>query len=351
MRRVKRLHDSLRGKPVLHLDVTLRPELAGCILPPMPVEHVDVATPHMHVRHVAGSFGKSMLCPGSDLLPAEAQRRANRLQECVDYVAWHARRVFPAEVLIVTDQAIEDAFAAIPNVVTAHFNAVAGLDIYRDVAMLISIGRPLPPSQEAEALAQVLFGNVASSVYVTDQVGVHMRAGPPRGLAVVRHDDETAEILRAAICDDELVQVIGRGRGVNRSGDHPLEVHVLADVALPLDYDRLTTRELEQPDVLQKMLLRGIATDSPGDAAVLHPDLFRNEKQSQKEFERSGFKRQNPMKGSYREMSLKSAAYRRPGRGRSWQSAYWLSGTAEDARGQLESGLGDDVEWRSDAWS
>lgn len=34
-----------------------------------------------------------------------------------------------------------------------HFNAIAGLDCFRDVAMLISIGRPLPSSTELEALA------------------------------------------------------------------------------------------------------------------------------------------------------------------------------------------------------
>ncbi len=164
----------------------------------------------------------------------------------------------------------------------------------------------------------------------------------------MRHGDETAEILRAAICDDELVPVIGKGRGVNRSTENPLEVHVLADVALPLQYGRLTPWELEQPDVFQPMLLRGIATDSPADAAALHPALFGNVEQAKKAYQRSVFKGQNPISTPYREMSLKSATYRRPGRGRSWQLAYWLSGTAEDARRQLDCGLGEKVEWRPD---
>lgn len=345
MRRLKRLHDSLRGKPVLHLDATLRPELAGSVLPPMPIETIDVSAPHMHVRHIQGSFGKSMLCPQPGLAEAELRRRENRLQECVDHVRWHARRVFPAEVLVVTYQAIEAAFQGIPNVETAHFNAVAGLDCYKDVRLLIEVGRPLPPSAEAEMLAQVYLGTVAQSGYARTRAGIHMRSGMIRGLPVVRHSDDHAEVLRAAICDDEVVQVIGRGRGVNRTAENPLEVHILSDVALPLVYDQLTTWDNEKPDLFQQMLLRGIATDSPADAAALHPEMFASANQAKLAFNRGVFKCQNPMNISYREMTLKSAAYRRPGRGRGWQRAWWIDGDAEAASAMLESAVGPLAEW------
>ena len=104
------------------------------------------------------------------------------------------------------------------------------------------------------------------------------------------------ELLRAAICDDELIQAIGRGRGINRTAADPLEVHLLADVALPLVHDRVLPWETVAPDLFQRMLLGGVAVDSPADAARLHPALFTSEKQAQKEFERAGFKRQNPIR-------------------------------------------------------
>jgi hypothetical protein len=47
-------------------------------------------------------------------------------------------------------------------------------------------------------------------------------------------------------------------------------------------------------------------------------------------------------------MSPKSAAYRRAGRGRSWQRAYWLSGTSDDIRDHLASVLGDLAGWTPD---
>lgn len=345
VRRIGQLHESLRGKPLLHLDATMRPELARTVLPDLSMETIDVSTPFMQVRHVQGSFGKSMLCPAKGLTSEEARRRENRLLECVNYVRWHARRVWPGRVLVVTYKSVETAFADIPNVEIAHFNAVAGLDRYKDVALLISIGRPLPPSTELEALAGAYFDHVPKGRYRRTRAGLRMRTSGARGVDVIRHEDEKAEMLRAAICDDELVQVIGRGRGVNRTADDPLEVHVLADSALPLPYDKLTLWEYEKPDVFQKMLLDGVAVDSPGDAAVLHPVLFGNEKQAQKEFERVGFKRQNPMNSTYREMSLKSAAYKRPGRGRSWQRAWWFRGEPNELRLSLERSLGELDGW------
>jgi hypothetical protein len=151
--------------------------------------------------------------------------------------------------------------------------------------------------------------------------------------------------LRAAICDDELIQAIGRGRGVNRTADNPLEVHVLADVALPLVHDRILGWTVMQPDVVQRMLLAGIALDSPADASVLHSTLFTGPKHAQKEFERAGFKRQNPIRNIYRGLSLKQAVYLLPGSGRSAQHAYWLSHDDDVIRQRLESVLGTFGEW------
>ncbi len=158
---------------------------------------------------VSGSFGKSMLCPAPGLAPEEAARRANRLQECVDYVRWHARRVFPGRVLLVTYKSIEAAFADIPNVEVAHFNAVATLDCYDDIALLISIGQPLPPGQELDALTGTYFDHVPKGRYRREHSGIRMSSGQTCGLRLLRHDDQYAETLRTAICDDELIQVVG----------------------------------------------------------------------------------------------------------------------------------------------
>jgi hypothetical protein len=161
----------------------------------------------------------------------------------------------------------------------------------------------------------------------------------------IRHENPAAEILRADICDDEVMQALGRGRGINRTADNPVEVHLMADVVLPLGYDRVVAWEMVCPDIVQRMLLAGIAVDSPADAARLHPTMFKNASQAEKAFQRAAFGGHFPIRDIYREMSAKSAEYRLGGKGRGWQRAFWISGSAEEMRVWLEASLGRVAEW------
>ena len=47
---------------------------------------------------------------------------------------------------------------------------------------------------------------------------------------------------------------------------------MLADVVLPILHDRLISWDRARPDILQHMLLAGLAVDSPGDTG---PDAVR----------------------------------------------------------------------------
>jgi hypothetical protein len=340
--------DDLAHLPILHLDATLRPELVETVLPGLAVTDITAEAPHMTMTAICGSFGKSTVVEDPKASAAENQRRRNRLNECVDYVRWQAARVAPGRVLVVTYKQIEAAFAGIPGVETGHFKAIAGLDIYKDIALLIVIGRPLPGDDEIGQMTSSYLGHVPVGGYRQVRKGLLMRDGSRRAISVIEHEDLKAELLRAAVCDDEIIQAIGRGRGVNRTEADPLKVQVLADVALPVEYDRVVSWDSCMPDVFQQVLLAGVAVESPADAAALHPGLFRGEKQAQKAFERAGFKRQIPIDNPYREMSLKSAVYRRGGRGRSWQTAWWGSGTKEEVRLRLEQTLGVLEGWEPD---
>ena len=271
---VKAIHPNFRGKPILHLDATLRPDLARTVLPRLTVSEIDAAAPHMSLRLVTGPFGKSALCFDPRAGAEENQRRANRLAECVTYVNWRVKQAGD-RVLVITYKDCETAFLDNSEVAVVHFNALAGLDVYRDVAVLIVIGRPLPRDTDLELLHAGYFGRGSTGGYHRALRGVRMRDGSSRTVRVQEHKDTGVELLRAAVCDDELIQAIGRGRGVNRTETNPLEVHVLANVALPLVHDRVLTWETVSPDIVQRMLLAGVAVDSPADAAALHPGSLR----------------------------------------------------------------------------
>ena len=94
--------------------------------------------------------------------------------------------------------------------------------------------------------------------------------------------------------------------------------------------------------------LGGVAVDSPADAALLHPAMFGNSTQARKAFQRAGFKGHFPSSNPYREMSLKSAAYRGVGRGHGWARAWWFEGDP-DPQQRLQATLGPLAEWRSDS--
>ena len=167
-----------------------------------------------------------------------------------------------------------------------------------------------------------------------------MRDGSRRAVLVIEHEDPKAELMRAAVCDDEVIQAIGRGRAVNRTKANSLEVRVLADVALPMVHYCAIRWDSVRPDLMQMMLLAGLAVDRPADAAALYPGLFSNAEQAKKAIQRGVFRGQIPIGNTYKDLSHKSARYRRAGRGRSCQRVWWIAGRLEDARQRLVSVLG-----------
>jgi hypothetical protein len=341
----KTMEADLTRLPLLHLDATLRPELTSVVLPELEVTTVGADVPHQEVRLISGSFGKAKLCPDPRAPAGEIRRRSNRLQECVDYVRWQAQRHASGRVLVITYKAIEADFAGIPGVEVAHYNAIAGLDGWGDVAALIMIGRPLPRSGDVAEMTGALFNRSVQGGYAHSQSGITLRNGPNTSIRTIRHSDPSAEVLRAAICDDEMMQALGRSRGVNRTAENPLEVHVLADVALPIAHDRVQPWELVCPDIVQQMLLAGLAVNSAADATKLHPRLFATYAAADHAFRVAGFNRHFPISNLYREMAVKSAAYRVGGKGHGWHNAWWIGGTALEARRQLEAAIGSISEW------
>ena len=113
-----------------------------------------------------------------------------------------------------------------PGMSVEHFNNISGLDGYRDVRLLIAIGRTLPNVIEVEAYAGALTGlepiktePPAKGPRWFDKTvrGIRLKDGTGYAVEADVHPDPTAEAVRWQICEGELVQAIGRARGVNRT--------------------------------------------------------------------------------------------------------------------------------------
>ncbi len=144
------------SKPILTLDATLPEQNIRQYLPRLKIlADVRIKAPHQIVRHVVGGFGKTSLIQNERQSTEENRRRKWKVAEIRDFIALHSNG---EPTLVVTYKELEAEFASLPNVQVAHFNAVAGLDLWRNVRHVFIIGRPLPRAEDVRIIAAALSG-------------------------------------------------------------------------------------------------------------------------------------------------------------------------------------------------
>ncbi len=240
--------------PVLHLDATMQDALVRPYLPLLRLHApVSALTPHVKVRQVLGSPTTAKALTPSDSAPERERRTArNHIRDLLAYIALRGRecrRANPGtDVLVVGQKAainlLRDAGLP-PRTEAVHFNALSGLDRWGGVAGIIVLGRTLPAPATVETLAAALTGRVPLPAsgdtgwwYGTTERRIRLARGT-HALDGEQHADPTAEAIRWSICEGELIQAMGRGRGVNRTAETPLAIDILTDVVLPVTVSEL----------------------------------------------------------------------------------------------------------------
>lgn len=256
--------------PTLHIDATLRPDLVRHLFPRFEmVAEIHVATPHQRTVAVTGkSFSHHALSEEGKVL------------DIWGAVLLRARRV-AGETLVVMPEKAEKVIrskGAIPaHVHILHHNGTAGLDSFGSVALLIVMGRTQPPPATVSLMAAAITGKAPAPIdtpdgwYATSVVTIVGRDATVASVAQERHLEGIEETIRAAICDDQLIQAIGRGRGVNRTEHDPLTVEIWGDHYPPVPVDAVTLFQWPSKDELA--LAKGVHLESAGDLAKWHPEL------------------------------------------------------------------------------
>jgi hypothetical protein len=230
-----------------------------------------------------------------------------------------------------------------PEIATEHFNAIEGLDQYKHVRLLMTIGRTLPTPQAVEEDAGALAGiePVTANSRLGRQPwydkvtrGIRMRDGT--GVAVVcdQHPDPLAEAVRQQICEAELVQAIGRGRGINRTPETPLTINIVADVVLPITVDVVEEWAAPGPEV--EMVAEGIWLESPSDMAKAWPEDWATPMAAK------NWLRTNTVcfpLVEYYKGKLHRVRYHPHGAKQKWRAAWVDPAVVPDARAWLESRL------------
>ena len=116
------------------------------------VADIEVAAPHARVRQVIGApVSKSKLF-------GAGTRNLNAIRDAILRRFLQAGR---AKTLIVCQQAVEDWLKKQflpPEISVEHFNNLAGIDRYKDVGLIICVGRTMPNVMAVEAIAGALTG-------------------------------------------------------------------------------------------------------------------------------------------------------------------------------------------------
>jgi putative DNA primase/helicase len=197
--------------------------------------------------------------------------------------------------LVICQEAYEKWLTGIglpANIAVEHFNNVAGLDRYKHVRLLITIGRTLPGPEAVEAMAAALTGKEPVRVqgqedgrrwYQPEVRGAGMCDGTGVGIQCDVHPDPVCEAIRFQICEAEIIQAIGRARGVNRTRETPLDIDILANVVLPVD---LTEASIwREPSTLIEAFADGILLTNRNDMWRFWRRVWPNEKAAQRALE------------------------------------------------------------------
>jgi hypothetical protein len=257
-------------KPTLVMDATL-PGLE--ILKPFfvavkPLADLEVTTPYMRVRQVINA-------------PVSKQKfETNRNPKLLRrYIMKRWMEVGRQPTLVITQKDFKEELKLPAEIAIEHFNNIGGIDRYRDVRLLITVGRNQPGPEAAETYAAALTGVVPQKVgrwFNRVVRGIRLADGTGRAVRADQHPDPTAEAVRWQQCEAELMQAIGRGRGVNREADTPLDVDILANVCLPLTVDEAV--QWEEPSAVVEMAAEGILLSSPTHMCACWPGVWRDRK-------------------------------------------------------------------------
>ncbi len=276
--------------PILHLDATLRPELVQTYLPRIDIgAPVAARQPHVRVRQVTGSpTSARALTPAADAPDRDRKAAATRLRDLRAWIALRARQCHrpgvAVDLLVVGQKAAIDALRAAglpPRVEAVHFNALSGLDRWGGIGGMVVLGRTLPAPRTVELIAMALTGREpipnpedAGWWYPMTERRLRLADDRTAPLAMEAHADPIAEAVRWSICEGELIQAMGRGRGVNRTADTVLEIDLLTDVVLPVTVDALAPWAELRPTRRDLMALSGIVLENAADMAACFPELW-----------------------------------------------------------------------------
>jgi putative DNA primase/helicase len=292
--------------PTLLLDATMRVEPIREIYHDVRITaDIKIQAPHQHIYQVLDkSFSKNQLSKEAGLRNVHA------------IICKIARQYYPKRVLVVCQLDVEEALKSIrpgkngkeaplygnfpSNVETEHHNNVAGKDQYgpgpgrEGVATEIVIGRTAASPEAVEVMAEAQTGLAVDRLpkgsehwYPQRDAVREMADGTFIAAQTDFHPDPLCEAIRWEICEGQLIQIIGRGRGSRRTADNPVDVWLLTNAVLPIPIKEMISAASLEPSAHDLMMAAGgFAFTNAAHAQAAYPNVWDKSEAARQAFHR-----------------------------------------------------------------
>jgi len=234
---------------------------------------------------------------GSPLTPTSIAD-AEKLQQ---RIADHINSLHHASLLVLANKTVEEALQPLlaGHVVTAHFNAVRGINAYEDCEAAVCVGREQPSWSAVEGIARAYAAtdaepflsivdvpNEPNSDYFKATRGIRRQDGKVSPVTISVHPHPIAQEVMEQIREAEIVQAVDRVRPIHNRRSVYLFNNVVADitVATVAPWKTLTGGISR---FSQAAMRGGAVPYSAAEMCRIYPDLWRTAKVAEHDMQRT----------------------------------------------------------------
>ena len=243
-----------------------------------------------------------------------------------------------------------------------HFNAVSGLNDFRSVDLMISIGLTRVSPVDLEDQVAAITGRDPERLGEGERLKkvmghIYLRSGDVVETTYYVHPDRLVEMWRKHKYIAAIIQMIGRSRLYNRDADSPLVIYVLCDEPIGVLVDEVLdwdSDELHPMALVEPINVDGFVVLAPEAMIKLWPSVFesKGEKQSKRTAERELQQlRDKDDKAAKRIQAILAGwcpfTLQKPGKRQKRRQGYYDPDRfhgVEELRGSLERALGPGLE-------
>lgn len=185
-----------------------------------------------------------------------------------------------------------------PHCELAHFNALRGIDCWKEFEIVVVVGRNEPPIEAVQDMARALFYDDPRPLVLADEWSNEVRGyrikGQKTGVEVNVHHDVRVQAVVEQLREQESMQALDRLRLVH--SDQMKTVILLSNIPLDLDVDELRTwDEVINDSRLERAWVQsgGVLPLNSAWLAANFPTLWKTEEAAKqdvrKAFKKGGF--------------------------------------------------------------